>query len=130
MAYRILDIAFFLFHSAFILFVLTGWIWKRTQILHLAACLLTALSWFGLGFWYGFGYCPCTDWHWKVREHLGYTDMPQSYIKFLIDAPTGLATPAAWVDGITVVLFFLATLLSLWVNFRHMRLFRKKLDSN
>lgn len=130
MAYRFLDIGFFVFHSTFILFVLTGWVWKRTRLLHLAACLLTALSWFGLGFWYGFGYCPCTDWHWMVREQLGYTDMPFSYIKFLIDAPTGLDVPAAWVDGMTVFLFFTAAIVSLWVNFRQAYVSWKKLDSS
>ncbi len=118
MIYRILDIGFFLFHSAFILFILTGWAWKRAQRFHLAACLLTAFSWFVLGLHYGFGYCPFTDWHWTVREHLGHTNMPQSYIKFLLDTPTGLDTSAFWVDTATVVVFFLVLMTSLWINLR------------
>ena len=53
--YRAFDIFFFVFHSMFILFVLVGWAWKRTRLAHLVVVGLTALSWFGLGIWYGFG---------------------------------------------------------------------------
>lgn len=113
-----LDIGFVLFHSALILFILLGWAWKRTRLANLVVNALTAFSWFILGICYGFGYCPCTDWHWHVRAALGHTDMPRSYIKFLIDTPTGLDVPAQWVDGVTVVLFFLAFGISAVLNLR------------
>ncbi len=118
---RCLDIAFFAFHSLFILFILLGWIWRRTRPWHLLAAALTACSWFGLGLRYGFGYCPCTDWHWQVRERLGYTDLPRSYIKFLLDTFTGADWPAAWVDGVTVTLFFVMFLLSAALQARSLR---------
>ena len=116
--YVLLDIGFFVFHTAFILFNLFGWMWKATRRWNLATLLLTAFSWFGLGIWYGFGYCPCTDWHWQVRRELGYTDMADSYIKFLIQQLTGLNIDAAIVDVGTAVLFFVALVISLYVNFR------------
>ena len=78
-----LNVAFFVFHTLWILFNCLGWAWRRTRRLHLATVSLTALSWFGLGAWYGWGYCPCTDWHWQIRERLGYHD-PPSYIQLLI----------------------------------------------
>jgi hypothetical protein len=116
--YELLDIAFIIFHTALTLFNLLGWIWKRTRLWNLVTLLLTALSWFGLGIWYGLGYCPCTDWHWQVRHKLGYTDMPHSYIKFLIRQVTGLDLNAVLVDTATIVLFFLALVISLYLNFK------------
>ena len=116
--YYLLDIGFIIFHTALILFNLFGWIWKATRRWNLATLLLTAFSWFGLGIWYGFGYCPCTHWHWQVRRQLGYTDMPSSYITFLIQELTGFSLDAALVDIGTAVFFFLALIISLYVNFK------------
>lgn len=121
--YELLDIGFILFHTLLILFNLLGWIWETTRRLHLATILLTAFSWFVLGIWYGFGYCFCTDWHWQVRRELGYADMPNSYIKFLIELLTGINLSANLVDVATAILFFLALVMSLYVNFRN---FEKK----
>ena len=100
-----LNIFFFVFHTAFILFVLFGWIWKKARKVHLAAIVLTSLSWFGLGVFYGFGYCFCTDWHWIVRQRLGYPEMPRSYIKFLILTVTGWDLNDMLVDAVTVTAF-------------------------
>src|SRR5262245_19219310 len=57
---HILNVGFLVLHATWVLFVCLGWIWKRTRRWHLAAVTLTALSWFGLGIWYGWGYCLCT----------------------------------------------------------------------
>ena len=46
---RALDILFFAFHTAWILFNYVGWIWRRTRPWQLATVSLTALSWIGLG---------------------------------------------------------------------------------
>lgn len=116
--YELLDIGFIIFHTALILFNLFGWIWKATRRWNLATLLLTAFSWFGLGIWYGFGYCPCTHWHWMVRRQLGYADMPNSYIKFLVHQLTGFSLDAGLVDAGTAIFFFLAVIISFYVNFR------------
>ena len=103
--YQLIDKFFFVFHASIILFNLTGWIWRKTRILHLTVVGLTAFSWFVLGIWYGLGYCPCTDWHWQVREKLGYQDMPSSYIQFLLRTLTPLNLPDATVDAAVMVFF-------------------------
>jgi hypothetical protein len=110
--YQALDIGFFTFHSLFIGFILSGWAWRRTRPAHLAAVALTIASWAGLGLYYGFGYCPCTDWHWQVRIELGHFDMPRSYLKFLLDEITGGDAPDRWVDAAAVGALTLVTLLS------------------
>lgn len=116
--YQILDIFFVTFHSTLIIFNLFGWMWEKTRLLNLITLSLTAFSWVVLGFWYGFGYCPCTDWHWMVRRELGYYDMPNSYIKFLINKLTGIEVVAYTVDLWTVILFAAAFTVSIYVNLR------------
>ena len=74
------NVGFFVFHTLWIVFKCLGWACRRTRRWQLATISLTALSWFGLGIWYGWGYCPFTDWHWQIRERLGYHD-PPSYIQ-------------------------------------------------
>ena len=115
---KILDIFFFGFHTAVILFNVFGWIIPKCRLANLIVLLLTAFSWFILGIWYGWGYCFCTDWHWQVREMLGYHDMSSSYIHFLILKITGAHLPASLVDTGTVVVFFSAFVISAYLNVR------------
>jgi len=123
--YAFLNIFFFVFHSSLIIFNLFGWTWKKTRFANLIVILLTAFSWIILGIWYGFGYCPCTDWHWQVRERLGYLDMPSSYTKFLIDSLTGLDVKEAVVDTLAVTLLALALVASVFTNVRDWKRKRK-----
>ena len=55
-----LNSLWFLFHTAWIGFNCVGWAWRRTRPWQLGAIALTLLSWFGLGIFYGWGFCPCT----------------------------------------------------------------------
>ena len=121
-----LDKFFFVFHSAVIVFALFGWAFKRTRNANLAVILFIAFSWFVLGIWYGYGYCPCTDWHWQVREELGHLDMPASYTKFLIDKATGWDVDQRAVDVLTLVLLVAAFALSLAANLRDWRKRRRE----
>jgi Protein of Unknown function (DUF2784) len=115
-AYEFLNVFFFAFHTALIFFNTLGWIFRKTRKWNLASLLITAFSWFVLGIWYGWGYCFCTEWHWQVREHLGYNTNSNSYIQFLVEELTGIRFPMKLVDIVTVIVFFLSLLLSLYVN--------------
>jgi len=64
---------------------------------------------------YGFGYCFCTDWHWAVRQRLGYPEMPRSYIKFLILAATGWNVNDMLVDAVTITAFLGVFALALYL---------------
>jgi len=116
MWYQFLNIFFFIFHTLFTLFNIIGWIFKKTRKLHLITLSLTAFSWFVLGAWYGWGYCFCTDWHWQVREKLGYFDHSNSYIHFLILKLTHADLPVKLVDDITLFVFLASFGLSIWYN--------------
>lgn len=119
--YVFLDKFFFVFHSALMALILFGWIWRKTRVANLIVVLLTAFSWFILGIWYGFGYCPSTDWHWQVRMKLGHYDMPSSYTKFLVDSLTGLDVKATLVDIFAVLFLILALFASVLTNVRDWR---------
>ena len=116
-----LDIFFIVFHSSLIVFNLFGWIWKKTRKANLITLSLTGASWFILGVFYGIGYCPLTDWHWNVLVKLGNTDIPNSYIKYLIDRLFGVDVNVQLVDYSTVVFFFLALGLSIFFYLRGKR---------
>ncbi len=124
---RILDVFFTVFHTCLVLFILSGWIWEKTRRLNLVIILLTAGSWLVLGIFYGLGYCPLTDWHFKILERLGHTGLPSSYISFLITRLTGFRPDQGIVDAATAWGLILAFCASLYFNFRkHLaRLFRR-----
>lgn len=119
--YAFLDVFFVVLHGSLVLFNLTGWIWRGTRRLHLWVVGLTVFSWFGLGVFYGWGYCPLTDWHWQVKRVLGETGLPASYVKYYADHVTGLDLPAAGVDAVVVLVGVGAFVLSLWLNHRDRR---------
>jgi hypothetical protein len=116
--YEFWNVFFFVFHSSLILFILLGWLWTKTRKINLAVVLLTAFFWFILGIWYGFGYCPCTDWHWQVRMRLGYYDMPSSYLTFLIRSLTGYDVNKTLIDVFAVVFLLLSICASVVINYR------------
>jgi hypothetical protein len=113
-----LDYFFVLLHGSLVCFNLTGWIWRKTRRLHLVLMSLVLLSWFGLGLVYGWGYCPCTDWHWQVKRELGERGLPASYIKYYADNLTGLAWDAQLVNLLTLVITLVLFALSVWLNWR------------
>jgi hypothetical protein len=118
---QFLDIGLLVFHSALVLFNLTGWIWPRTRRVHLVTIALTLTSWLALGAFYGLGYCPCTDWHWDVKRRLGERDLPASYIEYYLERATGLDWNPGIVDAIVVTSTLVALGLSIWLNLRDRR---------
>lgn len=114
---QLLDIFLTLVHFAIVGFNLFGWIWPATRKAHFVVVLLTAASWFLLGIWFGMGYCPVTDWQWRVKEKLGETNLPGSFIKYYADKISGQDIPASIVDTVTLVSFILAAVLTVYVNF-------------
>src|SRR3954469_1950050 len=106
--YQFLNYFFFCFHTALIFFNTFGWIFRKTRRWNLLTLLLTAFSWFVLGIWYGWGDCFCTDWHWTVRQRLGYVDKSNSYVHFLLLKLTGINFRPQLVDTFTAIIFFIS----------------------
>ena len=117
--YELLDKFLIFFHTFLILFNLFGWIWKRTRKINLVSLLLVAFSWIILGFWYGIGYCPLTDLHWHVKYMIGETDLPYSYIKYLVDFYFNTNSNPIIVDYITAISFVLSLFISVYLNLKN-----------
>lgn len=116
--YELANVFFFVLHISLIIFNLFGWLYKPVRKWNLFTLLLTACSWLGLGFFYGFGYCFLTDWHWVIREKLGYAVESDSYIHFLIIEFTNISISVNQVDVLTAFFFFAALIISIATNWQ------------
>ena len=112
------DHAFLVLHTGLILFNIGGWLSSYTRKAHLVCISLTLASWVFLGIWYGWGYCPCTDWHWEILRLRGVEGLPNSYISYLLERILGWAPAAELVDGATLGVALAAFFISLWLNLR------------
>ncbi|HNW99464.1 MAG TPA: DUF2784 domain-containing protein [Bacteroidales bacterium] len=124
MIYHFLDWFFLIFHAIVTLFNLFGWVWKKTRKANLILLMLTGLSWFVLGIFYGIGYCPLTDWHWQVLHKLGKYDLPYSYIKYLIWRLTSFNPDATIIEYATAICFIVALIISVALNIRDYRMLK------
>jgi hypothetical protein len=113
----LLDVLLTILHFVIVLFNLFGWISEYTRRAHLISIILTAVSWFLLGIWFGIGYCPITEWQWQIKEKLGEVNLPDSFIKYYGDKITGSNLDPGFINTLTAVCFGLAAILSLYVNF-------------
>lgn len=114
----LLDIFFVLLHSSIILFNLFGWIWRKTRKANLILLLLTGFSWTVLGIFYGFGYCPFTDWHWEVLEKMGKENLPESYVEYLIARLLKINISSTAADTLTGITYLAALLISIIINIK------------
>jgi hypothetical protein len=111
------DIFFTIIHLAIILFNLFGWIPRSTRRAHFVMVILTAASWFILGIWFGMGYCPITDWQWRVKELRGEGNLPGNFVEYFAEKLSNHNFDSQLVNIVTGVSFALAALASVFVNF-------------
>jgi hypothetical protein len=115
---KLVDFFFITFHTLLIIFNLFGWIFRKTRKLNLITLSLTCASWFILGIFYGLGYCPLTDWHFRILVKMGHTGLPASYIKYLADRLSGLDFDPRLINTVTLVSFLAAYAISIYFNIR------------
>ncbi len=113
----LLDAAFHPVHAAIILLSTLGWVFPPTRRIGLAIQVLVLFSWFGLGWFRGFGYCLATDWHTRIQLCRGKQGFPHGYIRFLYERLAGIESEPAATNLITMAVFFVALACSLAVNF-------------
>ena len=120
MAWKVLDVLLELTHIIVILFNLIGWLFPKTRFVHWISVNITAFSWLVLGFFYGFGYCFLTDWHWQIKAKLGNIPNENSFITYLLHK-VGLSVSENIVDVITAVIFVIVFIISWIMNFHRLR---------
>lgn len=114
--YLLLNGLFHLAHLSIILFVMLAWLVPALRPWHLLLTTLTLGCWFVLGYWLSVGYCPVSDWHWKIKQALGSGRPPQSYIHFVLQKISGRRFDGTRLDQTVVVCTILLLGLSLWLN--------------
>ena len=125
-----LDYFLTIFHSAFVLFVLSGWIFKSTRKIHLIAIGLTLTAWLVIGFFKGvIGYCPLTDWHWDIKRSLGERNIPSSFIEYMLEKITGIDFKRTLVDIGSAVGLALSVLSAVFVNVKQYRASKNEVSS-
>ncbi|TKC12495.1 DUF2784 domain-containing protein [Pedobacter polaris] len=117
MSLMVLDILLTILHLIIIGFNLFGWLFKATKKLHFWFAMVTLGCWTILGVWFGFGYCPITDWQWNIKTQLGEQNLPGSFIKYFADKLTGSNINADLIDVLTLIFFLVAIACSIKVNF-------------
>ncbi|MDO5654204.1 MAG: DUF2784 family protein [Brachymonas sp.] len=118
--YPFLNAAFHALHIAVIMFFLLGWLVPALLPWHLTLLLAMLGSWFILGHWLGTGYCPISDWHWKIKQHCGPGKPDGSYIHLVLQHITGKTLNSARVDKWVLVITLFLTLGSLLLNARNL----------
>lgn len=111
----LLDVALTVVHSAVVVANLVLWLPQKTRRLHLGVVGLTAASWFGLGAFYGLGYCVLTDWHWQIKRARGLEPPSHSFIYYLTSS-AGVDLAPSTVHLLTAVVFGVVVCLSLVLN--------------
>ena len=114
--YPFLNGAFHIAHISIIAFALLGWAFPSLRLFHLALLMLTLGSWFILGQWLGIGYCPVSDWHWRIKASLGEGRPKGTYIHHVLQKLTGKKLDSPRVDRMTTLMTIALAALSLILN--------------
>jgi hypothetical protein len=106
-----LEVYDWLFHLVHILVIVinsTFWMSFRTLKISQMTLLSTLVSWLGFGFFYGFGYCFLTDWHWQLKHQMGDVNLPPSYIKLVLDRTFRQDFDANLIDKMTIMILLVS----------------------
>jgi len=117
--YQLLDYFLLLFHALVTLFNMFGWVFKATRKINLVTLLLTGGSWFVVGAFKGWGYCPLTEWHWQVLAKLGEKELPASYIRYTIQRWFQVDVDPWLIEQVTLWSFFFVLSVSIYLNLRN-----------
>lgn len=104
-------------HIVIAVFCVVGWIHPETRVYNFGLIILIAISWFGLGYFRGYGYCLVTDVQWRIKHRLGEKLTTQSFIKYELDRLAGRELDEKRVNLFTQMSFYLSAIASVFTNF-------------
>ncbi len=115
--WHLADSVMTLLHLAVVLIVILGWIPPDFRSFHRWCVLVTALSWFGLGIPFGFGYCALTDIQWRIKRKLGIAPEYEAFVPFIL-RKIGIDAKPQLIDKVTQAAFALVILITLGLMVR------------
>ncbi|MCX7998495.1 MAG: DUF2784 family protein, partial [Leptospiraceae bacterium] len=86
---KFLDFFLTFFHDVFILWNCLAWLVPKFRTWHFVTINLTLFSWLGLGYFYGWGFCFLTEYHYQIKHSLRERDLPPSYIQLRFQESLG-----------------------------------------
>lgn len=125
---KFFDIFLTFFHDAFSIWNCLAWIFPKLRFLHFITINLTFLSWIGLGYFYGWGYCFLTDYHYNIKYQLGERNLPPSYIQLRIYEIFGILPDLELTNWILGILFSLLLIISYYFQLSSKNYFFKQED--
>jgi hypothetical protein len=90
-----------------------------TRLANWYLIVLTFVSWFGLGWVFGFGFCLLTGIQSKIRQRLGNGARMESFVQDVLQRVTGRDLNPRHVEIGTQAGFYLSAAASAYVNFLH-----------
>lgn len=108
---QLLNVILNITHILLMLFIMTGWIFHRSRMIHLLVVLLTGFSWIVFINSKEIGYCILTDWQWQVLGRMGRTNLPETYVQYLYEllssdsmlkATSRNITRSVWIISLTL----------------------------
>lgn len=113
----LLNLLFFVGHDLLIAFNLFGWVSSKTRKWHLVTMGATLFSWLVMGAWRGWGYCVCTDAHFRIRRELGIHSGESSYVQLMLNRIPGVDASRSAADTLAVgcLLTILASTACVWI---------------
>lgn len=118
---ELLDFLFHFLHIFIIFWNLFGWMFQRFIILHFLSLNLVLFSWGFLGFFYGFGYCFLTDFHWRIKIQKGETNLPNSYIEYILQK-FGFYFDSNYVDIFVLMITIIIYIISFYFFYKKIQL--------
>lgn len=107
-----------LFHICLTLFVTFGWLVIRLRKLHLLFTSFVLFSWVVLGYFYGWGYCFLTEFHWQIKEALGATNLPYSFIGYSLDKYLGIDLSDSQIDVLSYTALGISVFATISINLK------------
>lgn len=95
---------------------LFAWMHKSTRKLHLYILTLTLFSWFIMGYFYGWGYCLLTEWHWDVLQAMGDRPNQNAFVQYFFERIFNLSVSNKFSDNITIAGLIFGVSGALYVN--------------
>ncbi|MGE9744308.1 DUF2784 family protein [Bdellovibrio bacteriovorus] len=93
------------------------WWFRKTLWLAQITLAMTLISWVGLGYRYGWGYCFLTEWQWQIKSKRGELSLPDSYIQYILQK-LGFSYADSDVNRVVLFLFVVSILGCLWRTWR------------
>lgn len=114
---KFLDVSLTVFHDLFTLWNCLAWLVPKFRTWHFLTINITLFSWMGLGYFYGWGFCFLTEYHYQIKHSLGERNLPPSYIQLRCQEIFGFTPNLETTNLVVGIIFGGVGVISYWFWF-------------